>query len=421
MRKETNNKDFFKLLHQYYSLIREMCINAERFSSRDEVIEFINEFYDKENKGVQAAKLFEDMRNCGMLTKNHSLWGIPSYITLFIRKREGRLHYTSQRLIRACLHDISTRTDSLEKLLQNKDITSGEIEEEIFAIDDTYQQLAGAAQNNCRKISQEVSTFKLESSLEVSSTKINRFIRLHDDFISPMLAIVVDSDNELENVSSKIIDICDSLVDAFGRTNNLGYHIRGLMETVKIIQEQIAGKVLQAKNELDVIFEVYHEHRRIIEGINYYWKICLEEREEEEDMIFNKYLLGCSKLRFFNPNNCSYQNHMQKQLYSKDLKRPARTLRSLVTSRKRYAGDIHGMVCFTDICSNLLKRDREPCVLSWLSNNYSDEGATFYIEKLFELEKHFPKNINISTEERLFHLNSVEVKLQIREWNNNGE
>jgi hypothetical protein len=193
------------------------------------------------------------------------------------------------------------------------------------------------------------------------------------------------------------------------------------METVKIIQEQIAGKVLQAKNELDVIFEVYHEHRRIIEGINYYWKICLEEREDEEDNIFNKYLLGCNKLRVFNPNNYSYQNRLQKQLYPEHSKKPARRLYSLGSSKEKNANGIQGLVSFTDICQDLLKCDREPCLLSWLSKNYSGEDATFYIEKLFELEKFFPKKINISNEKRLFQLNAVQVKLQIREWNNNGE
>ncbi|MFA6715740.1 MAG: hypothetical protein WCS27_10210 [Victivallaceae bacterium] len=420
MRQEADNKEFFKILHQNYPLIRKMCINAERFSSRDETIEFINEFYAEKDKGVQAAKLFEDMRNCGMLGKNHSLWSVPSYITLFIRKREGRLHYTSQRLIRACLHEIDTRSEGLEKLLQYKTITSGEIEEELFAIEDTYQQLSAAAQNNCRKISQEVSTFKLEDSLEISSYKINRFIRLHDDFIAPMLAIVVDSDNEFENVSLKVYNICNSLTSTFGRTNHLGYHIRGLVETVKIIQEQVAGKLLQAKNELDIIFEVYHEHRRIIEGINYFWKICLEEREDEKERIFNKYFLGSGKLRVFNPNNFSYQNQLQKQLYPEHLKRPARPLHSLGVSRDD-TGTIHGLICFTDICKNLLRSKHHSCLLTWLAENYAGEDATFYVEKLFELEKCFPEKIKVSAEEKYFQLDSIQVKLQSREWNNNGK
>jgi hypothetical protein len=421
MRQEANNKEFFKILHQNYPLIRKMCINAERFAGRDEVIEFINEFYAEKEKGVQATKLFEDMRSCGMLGKNHSLWGIPSYITLFIRKREGRLHYTSQRLIRACLHEIDTRAEGLEKLLQCRSIASGDIEEELFAIEDSYQQLSAAAQNNCRKISQEVSTFKLESSLEVSSYKISRFIRLHDDFIAPMLAIVVDSDNEFENVSLKVFNICNNLTSAFGRTNNLGYHIRGLSETVKIIQEQVAGKLLQAKNELDIIFEVYHEHRRIIEGINCFWKICFEEREDEKEKIFCRYFLGSGKPRVFNPNNFSYQNQLQKQLYPEHIKRPARVLRSWGASRGDDTRALHGLICFTDICKSLLKSKHHPCLLTWLAENYTGEDATFYVEKLFELEKCFPEKIKISTEEKYFQLNSIQVKLQSREWNNNGK
>ena len=421
MSKEANNKEFFKILHQNYPLIRKMCVNAERFSNRDEAIEFINEFYAEKGRGVQAAKLFEDMRNCGMLGKNHSTWGIPSYITLFIRKREGRLYYTSQRLIRACLHEIDTRVESLEKLLQYQNITSEEIEEEIFAIEDTYQQLSAAAQNNCRKISQEVSTFKLESSLEVSSVKINRFIRLHNDFIAPMLAIVVDSENQFQDVSSKVFDTCNNLLDTFGRTSNLGYHIRGLTETVKIIQEQVAGKLLQAKNELDIIFDVYREHRRIIEGINYFWKVCLEEREDEKERIFDKYFLGSGKPKISNPNNFSYQNQLQKQLYPEHLKRPARTLRSLGTSCSNDGVEINGLICFTDICKELLESKWQPCLLTWLGKKYAGEDATFYVEKLFELEKCFPEKIKISAEEKYFKLNSVQVKLQIREWSNNGK
>ena len=89
MSKEINNKEFFKILHQNYPLIRKMCVNAERFSNRDEVIEFINEFYAEKGRVVQAAKLFEDMRNCGMLGKKSFYLGDSQLYYSFYPKKRG--------------------------------------------------------------------------------------------------------------------------------------------------------------------------------------------------------------------------------------------------------------------------------------------------------------------------------------------
>ncbi len=418
MREESNNKDFFRLLHIHYPLIREMCVTTYRFTGRDDAVSFISEFYSQESQGVQAIKLFETMRDCGMLVKNHSLWGVPSYIALFIRKREGRLHYTSQHLVRACMQDVRTNVFALNAKLEGENITSDEIAENIFALEDIYQQLAGASQNNCHKISQDVSAFQLGHSIEVSTAKIDHFLKLYDDFIMPMLAIVVDPDNELEAISAEVLELCDNLLEPYGNSENVGYHIRGLKQSVRVIQEQIAGKILQAKNELDALFEVYREHRRIIQGINYFWEITIEEREDEKNRIFNKYFLTSSKLRYQNSSTRSYTNYIQRSLYQEKAAKEAPALLSLSNPVDYNANTFSGMVCFADICNSVLKERQLPCLLSWLCAKYSNESATFFVEKLFELEKRFPDNINISNETKLYQLNSINVELQLREWKN---
>jgi len=420
MREESNNKDFFRLLHIHYPLIREMCVTTCRFTGRDDVVSFISEFYSHESQGVQAFKLFETMRDCGMLVKNHSLWGIPSYITLFIRKREGRSHYTSQHLVRACMQDINTHIFGLTRKVESVNVASDEIAEEIFALEDIYQQLAGASQNNCHKISQDVSAFQLGNSLEVSTTKINHFLELYDNFIMPMLAIVVDPDNELEGVSIEVLELCDKLLEPYGNTE-LGYHIRGLKQSVRVIQEQIAGKILQAKNELDALFEVYREHRRIVQGINYFWEITIEERENEKSRIFNKYFLTSTRLRSQNSSTRAYLNYIQRSLYQEKTAKEAPSLLSLSRSDDYEASTFSGMVCFSDICNSVLKEPQLPCLLSWLCKKYSGESATFFIDNLFKLEKCFPDYIKISDKTKSYQLDSVQVELQLREWQNDGK
>lgn len=421
MREEANNRDFFRLLHIHYPLIREMCVSACRFTGRDDAVSFISDFYSRENQGVQPGKLFETMRDCGMLIKNNALWGVPSYITLFIRKREGRSHYTSQYLIRACLQDIRTRVFSLKEKCGSREIVSADIAEDIFALEDTYQQLAGASQNNCHKISQEVSAFQLGVSLDVSSSKIDRFLRLYNDFIMPMLAIVVDPDNELENVSQETLDICNKLLKHYGDIENLGYHIRGLIRSIRIIQGLVAEKILQAKNELDALVAVYREHRRIVQGINYFWEVVLDEKEDEKERIFDRYFRTSGRFRYHNPATVAYETHILNRLYKAEATKSAPKLFSLESGSLGSSEPVNGMVSFAEICVEILNKRELPCILSWLCECYHDETATFLIEKLFDLEKRFPDYIHMSDRLKTFELNSISVKLKVREWHNAGK
>lgn len=417
MRQEKNNKDFFYLLHTHYALVRSICISGRHFTGRDEAIQFIADFYGEQNQGVQAMSLFERMRDCGMLIKNHALWGIPSYITLFVRKREGRSSYTSQHLVRACLQDIRTHIYSLNSMLNASGmITVDEFIEEIFAIEDVYQQLAGASQNNCHKISVDVASFQLDGALEVSSSKIQRFHHLYDSYIMPMLAIVVDPDNELEDISRELIQVCDRILRDYPNLENLTYHLQGLKQSVKVIQERIAGKILQAKNELDALFEVYREHRRIIRGINQFWEMKLDERVDELEQVYDRHFATSSRLRYQNSSDRAFEKHIHQHIYAEQVKKRAPQLHSLTAEAAENGAQPSFLISFVEIRDQLLKQNHIDCLLDWLYERYPNENATFFIEKLFELEKRYPDKIRTTDQLKQYQLGTIKMELKIREW-----
>lgn len=398
-------------------MLRDISISGQYFTDRDNLISYITEFYEKDKQVVQAGNLFERMRDSGMIIKNNALWVIPSYITLFIRKREGRTSYTSENFVRACLQDINVYVYSIKSKIEGENqVSSNDLIEDIFAIEDVYQQLAGASQNNCHKISTEVAAFQLDQTLEVASEKISQFHQLYDNYIMPMLAIVVDSNSELYELSQELIELCDSILNRFLNHTTLTYHVEGLKKSVKVIQERIAEKILQAKNELDLLFEVYREHRRIVNGINYFWEAKQEERIEELEDIYNKFLLTSTRLKFQNSSDRAFRKFINTSIFSEHHKKAAPRLR-LQHDLQNLTGH-SGIISFMEICNKLKMEKDIPCLLSWLNRSYPLENASFFIEKLFEIEKHFPGKIKILNKTEKFQLKGIRMELQIREWKN---
>ena len=388
------------------------------FTGRDNIISYISEFYGEKDQGVQANSLFEQMRDCGLLVKNHSLWSIPSYITLFIRKREGRASYTSQHFVNACIQDIRTHIFRLNSYINATNICSDELINDIFAIEDVYQQLSDASQNNCHKISMDVTSFQLDISLEVSSRKIEQFHVLYDSYIMPMLAVIVDSSGELAELSQELIELCDEILVRFSNIENFTYHLEGLKKTVRIIQDRIASKILQAKNELDILFEVYREHHRIVSGINHFWELKIDENDNELAQIYEKYFKKSNKFKYSNPNERSFTKYKDAYLYENKLKKCPPQIKLFSNDFNLDAVAPKGLISFFDIEKRLKEENEVECVLGWLNKIYPAENASFYVEKLFEIEKKLSENITILNEEKTYLLGTVQVDLKIRKYNN---
>ncbi len=418
MKKEQNNKDFFRLLQNNYPVILDMIQRNSHFTGRDEVINHINDFYNERDQGIQANSLFERMRDCGLLVKNHSLWSIPSYITLFIRKREGRSSYTSHHFVNACIQDIKTHIFRLESYFDKDEISSDELINDVFAIEDVYQQLSDASQNNCHKISMDVSSFQLDISLEVSSKKIDQFHILYDSYIRPMLKIVVDPDSEFDEVSKNLINLCDKILVRFSNRENFTHHLETLKKSIKSIQGRMADKILQAKNELDILFEVYREHRRIVTGINRFWEIKIDEKDNELAQIFDKYCKTTSRLKYLNPSDRALKKYKDSHLYGEKFKSEPPQIKSLNENFNLDSKQPSGLISFFDIEKQLKNEKEIECILSWLIQIYPAENASFYIEKLFEIEKKLPENITIKNEEKTYLFGKVQMDLKIRSWAN---
>jgi len=418
--KNNGNRTFFQILYQYYPLIKELCLTGRLFHGRDELISFFSDFYNDQGLNIQATALFERMRDCGMIVKNHSMWGVPSYLVLFIRKREGRSKFTSQHFVKACLQDIKTHLFTLNSLLENKyNPFEEEILEVVFSIEDVYQQLADASQNNCHKISMEVSSFQLDSTVEISNSKIQRFHNLYDFYIMPMLAFVADPDNELDFLGLEINNVTNKILEIYTASPNLSYHVRALKKSVCLIQEVIASKILQAKNELDALFEVYREHRRIMDGINCFVEILNNKDSEPESMdnLLYKYCLTSSRIKVNNPSGRSFTSFLDKYLYFNLEKHKPPVIDS--SCKTSDANDkVKGMIAFADIKNKLLLQNDVPCILSFLLELCQDESASFIIEKLFELENFFSDNIKITDEIKKFDITGIQLELPVRKWVN---
>jgi uncharacterized protein (UPF0335 family) len=416
MKIEKTNRLFFQLLHRHYPLIREICISGKLFSGRNELLAFIVDFYEARDVGVQPTALFERMRDCGMIVKTHAMWAPPSYLLLFIRKREGRSKFTSQHFVKACFQDIRTHVFALNSMIENAfPALDDEILEEVFAVEDVYQQLAAASQNNCHKISMEVASFQLDASFELSNSKIQRFHNLYDSYILPMLAFVADPDNELEALSAEILELADKILDVFQGRGSVSYHFMALKNSVKAIQEIIASKILQAKNELDALFEVYREHRRIMEGINRFVEIISDDTIQEKDEFFEEYCLSSDKIRHSNLSNSSFDNYLRRFIYSDSSEHKPHVVK-IIQNLPESLEIEHGLVAFSEIKNLINQESNIPCVLSWLHNNYAHESASFLIEKLFEIEKYFPDNIRVENKSEIFKLSGIRIELPVREW-----
>jgi len=414
---KNNNRIFFQLLNQYYPLIRELALTGRLFTGRDELISFFSDFYSGRSINIQSLSLFERMRDCGMIVKTHSMWGLPSYLVLFIRKREGRSKFTSQHFVQACFQDIKTHLFTLNSLLDNSSLPfDDELLEQVFAIEDVYQQLASASQNNCHKISMEVSSFQLDSSLEVSNSKIVRFHYLYDSFILPMLAFVADPDNELCSLSFEIVELCDRILELHTEKVSFSYHIRALKNSVNMIQEVIAVKILQAKNELDALFEVYREHRRIMDGINAFLEILNDDNPDLKKDLLEHYCLTSSKLRISNPSNRSCQTFINRSLSNKEAEHLPPIIN--IDNSLDKEDQIAGLFSFSDIKKRFMAEKTIPCILSFLIELFPGESVSFVVEKLFELEKYFPDNISVSESIKKFNIAGIQLELPERKWEN---
>jgi hypothetical protein len=344
------------------------------------------------------------------------MWGIPGYVVLFVRKREGHSKFTSQHFVRACLQDIKTHLFTLNSLLEsNYNPLQEELLELVFAIEDVYQQLATASQNNCHKISMEVSSFQLDSYVEVSDSKIRRFHHLYDSYILPMLAVVADPDNELENLSSEINRTCEIILDRYSSAPDLSYHIRALKRSIRLIQEVIAGKILQAKNELDALFEVYREHRRIMDGINRFVELLNDSDSAGLDDLKYKYCLTSPQLKVSNPSRRAFITFLEKNLFENTAKRkpPVIQFEGQEPSDNK---KVKGLIAFSEIKNQLLLQKEIPCVLTFLCGICPDESASFIIEKLFELENALCDKIQVTDEIKKFNISGIQIELPVRKW-----
>jgi len=378
--KTDSNKDFFYLLSKHYELVRALCMNPRHFESKSDAIGFIA---DNSEENLQANALFDRFVKCGVLVQNYSFWVVPSYITLFIRKREGINSFTSSETVRGFLRDLENGKRELTHLTSGQiQMGSREIIDILQTVEDSFCQISAASQNNCSKISEEVEEFQLNQDVEFSDSKIRHFHRLYDKYIEPMLGIIVDPNGELGELSRELVKLCETVSFQFAHFEYIAEYSNNLKRRVRTTTRQIADKVRQAKNELEVIFEVYAKHSRIMKGIGTVWEVIADDEAFEQ--FARRDLLGSdSSLKSYQPNTASYRHYLEDILFA-DEHVIARPTIAAGTVSKRTGSDV---VAFSDIIDALRADGQVVDVMVWLFNNYTGQTLSYYIQTLFDLEK----------------------------------
>ena len=379
MVKDTN-KEFLALLNKHYELIRSMAMEPRPFESRSDIMLFIS---DHSVDNVQANSLFERFINCGILTKSYSFWTIPSYITLFIRKREGVNSFTSSESVNGFIKDLRNGTIELEQLcLEDISCSVSEVTEVLQVIEDAFCQISAASQNNCSKISEEVEEFQLMHDIEFSDSKIRHFHRLCKRYIDPMLAIIVDPNCELEQLSDELVKLCDKASRIFVHHEYIVEYSNNLKHRIRVSFRHIADKVRQARNELEVIFEVYSKHSRIMKGVGALWELLQDE--QKLNSFSNEYLLGADiSLKSSQPNSDSYRRYLEDAFLGETQHRtpPKININSAASRQGTEA------LAFYDIVDALKLEENIDDVMIWLFDHYQGNTLSYYIETLFDIEK----------------------------------
>jgi hypothetical protein len=162
------------------------------------------------------------------------------------------------------------------------------------------------------------------------------------------------------------------------------------------------------------LFEVYREHRRIMSGINVYWKLRQAGRTRELDEIHARHCRTTARFRHQNSGSAAFLRHIRD--FSESVRRRKAPRLRLEPPSSTAESPTSSLVSFHEIRSRLSKEVHVPCLLEWLHDAYPAEGATFLIEKLFELEKKLPDRIRLLPGSKVYRIAGIRIEIPVREW-----
>ncbi len=267
-------QEFLSFIARHHAPIAEMCRGRARFTSDDDIASFLRRF-DSEDKNL--TKLDGRMKEVGVLVEVTGEWSPPPFLIRFLRELGDRHSLASPAVIRGWvekLQDFVRRLDPQIKpsTLELAAIDADEVEFLLREIADTFQIIVDTVQENCERISEEVSAYRIVDDPSEMRSRLGRLVLLYDEFLEPVLRIL-DVAGEFREVSDQVVHCCSRLtrLTASDETKLLaiGESAGFVRQDVVWLRRVVVRRAEESRRELGPLCESARRESQIAKGANH--------------------------------------------------------------------------------------------------------------------------------------------------------
>ena len=276
-------QEFLNFIAKHHAPIAEMCRDRLRFSSDDDIASFLRRF-DSEDKNL--SKLVGRMKEVGVLVDVTGEWSPPPFLIRFLRELGERHSLASPAVIRAWVEKLQQCVGRLDPhiepaMLELDAVNADEVEFLLREISDTFQIIVDTVQENCERISGEVSGYRIVDDSSEMRSRLGRLIVLYDEFLEPVLR-VLDIGGEFREVSEQIAHCCFRLSRLTASDDlklvAIGEEARVVRQDVVWLRRVVVRRAEETRRELGPLCEAARRESQIAKGVNHALKWITDGR-----------------------------------------------------------------------------------------------------------------------------------------------
>ncbi len=265
-----NPVEFVRFLSDHYRIVAGMCAERRRFGNDEEIAAFVRRF----NEGdTNPARLIGRMKEIGILTCGAGDWSVPAYLVRFFRDLQNLYAFATPEIVRASVRAIDKLVQELETRAEGfeRGRAFGDEDDTIFLLEqirDALHAIICNVEENCDRITVEVNEFRRMEEVNRIRNRLRRLIRLHDDYLDPVIHII-DISGAFHAVTDRVFICCSRLVGLTGmdsgRTGPLAAAVRS---DVQWMRRAVIRRAHEAKHELAPLCEAAVRESRIAKGVH---------------------------------------------------------------------------------------------------------------------------------------------------------
>lgn len=247
-----------------------MCAERQRFSNDEEIAVFVRRFSEGD---ANPARLISRMKEIGILTCGSGDWSVPAYLVRFFRDLQNLYALATPDIVRASVTAIVKLVKDLEKRAEGfeRGTAFADEDETAFLLDqirDALHAIICNVEENCDRITVEVNEFRRMEEINRIRSRLRRLIRLHDDYLDPIIHII-DISGDFHAVTDRVFICCSRLVGLTGlESGRTGPLAAALRSDVQWMRRDVIRRAHEAKHELAPLCEAAVRESRIATGVH---------------------------------------------------------------------------------------------------------------------------------------------------------